>query len=109
MNETPVLSDKFGDGVEFLTEHGLSILRQIADNGAFEVRLEGEDLVLYTVYYYEDRSGEDIELGKISLYHAAGYTAGIVEDALDLSLDEKRASLFEIAGIMKNSPIHSKT
>jgi hypothetical protein len=87
------------DEIDRLTELGLSILRQFVEGRHIEAKVEGNDLVLYTVFT-EGGVGGDVDLGRINLYHVAGYTADHLADCAEGKALSDMASLFHNIGTL---------
>jgi hypothetical protein len=73
-NEDLIFDDTLFSDVG-LSEKGLMALRAFVGGGHVQIRIEDDDLLLYTVFDYPDGYSEDVELGRINLYHVAGYSA----------------------------------
>jgi hypothetical protein len=67
-------------GDDGLTEKGLMALRAFFGSGYILAGIEGNDLVLYADFVHPNGDGDDIELGRINLYHVAGYSAQDLDD-----------------------------
>jgi hypothetical protein len=87
------------DGGSSLTEEGIRVLREFADEGCFEVIIKDDHLVLFSLI---PESGERLrigvrldeeEIGRINLYHVAGATAEVLKSV---------GELFALATVFRN-------
>jgi hypothetical protein len=76
-----------------LTELGLRILQEFVAGRYIEVAIEEDDMVL-SAMFWEGSSGDLIELGRVNLYHAVGFTADRLADLKDEKALSDMATLF---------------
>jgi hypothetical protein len=92
---------------EGLSEKGLMALRAFVAGGYVQARIEDDDLLLYTIHDYPNGDSEDIELGRINLYHVVGFTAQDWEaDQLNTlaTLFRNIATLIEVEAMVDRHP-----